>query len=609
MASLNLRRLILGSPIATSEALHERLGKFKALAVFASDALSSNAYATEEILLVLVLAGTGALALSVPLAGLIALLLVIVGTSYYQIIRSYPLGGGTYLVSKDNLGTLPSLVAGAALLIDYILTVAVSIAAGVAALSSWLPVLLPYRVPMAIAAVALITIINLRGVRESASIFAVPTYVFVVSMFGLLAVGLYRLATGTLLPIDHGAAEVAQQLQPVTIFLLLRAFSAGCTALTGIEAIADGVPAFRKPEAVNAGQTLVAMILILGSLFVGISFLARQIGLVPEHGQTVLSQIARSVVGSGPLYVVIQIATALILFLAANTAYADFPRLSSFIARDGFLPRPLGNIGDRLVFSNGIIVLGVLASVLLVAFRGDTHALLPLYAIGVFLCFTLSQSGMVMRWWRLRTAGWQVSIFINGLGALTTFMVLCVIITTRFTHGGWIVIALIPLIVWGFSQIHRHYVHTARQLSLEDYGAPPRIRRHRVVVPVAGVHRGVLVALNYARTLSNDVTAVYVETDPVVTAKFIDKWQTWGDGVRLIVLVSDYRSIVDPLIGYLDKIDACQGDDIITVVMPQFLAPRWWHNLLHNQTALLIRLALVFRRGMVVTDVPYRLKD
>ena len=347
MASLNLRRLILGSPIATSEALHERLGKFKALAVFASDALSSNAYATEEILLVLVLAGTGALALSVPLAGLIALLLVIVGTSYYQIIRSYPLGGGTYLVSKDNLGTLPSLVAGAALLIDYILTVAVSIAAGVAALSSWLPVLLPYRVPLAIAAVALITIINLRGVRESASIFAVPTYVFVVSMFGLLAVGLYRLATGTLLPIDHGAAEVAQQLQPVTIFLLLRAFSAGCTALTGIEAIADGVPAFRKPEAVNAGQTLVAMILILGSLFVGISFLARQIGLVPEHGQTVLSQIARSVVGSGPLYVVIQIATALILFLAANTAYADFPRLSSFIARDGFLPRPLGNIGIR----------------------------------------------------------------------------------------------------------------------------------------------------------------------------------------------------------------------------------------------------------------------
>lgn len=609
MASLNLRRLIIGSPIATSQAMHERLSNLKALAVFASDALSSNAYATEEILLVLVMAGTGALALSIPIAGAIAVLLVIVGISYYQIIRSYPSGGGTYIVSKDNLGTLPSLVAGSALLIDYILTVAVSIAAGVAALSSWLPTLLPYRVPMAIAAVALITIINLRGVRESASIFAVPTYVFVVSMFGLLAVGLYRLATGTLLPIDHTASAVAQQIQPITVFLLLRAFSAGCTALTGIEAIADGVPAFRKPESVNAGKTLVAMILILGSLFVGLSFLAHQIGLIPEHGQTVLSQIARSVIGHGPLYVLIQVATALILFLAANTAYADFPRLSSFVARDGFLPRPLGNLGDRLVFSNGIIVLGVLASLLLVAFRGDTHALLPLYAIGVFLCFTLSQTSMVVRWWRLRSPGWQWSLAVNGLGALTTFVVLCVIIITRFTHGGWIVIALIPLIVWGFFQIHKHYVHTAQQLSLEDYGAPPRIRRHRVVVPVAGVHRGVLVALNYARTLSNDVTAVYVETDPAVTAKFVDKWQTWGDGVRLVVLVSDYRSIVDPLIGYLDKIDACQGDDIITVVMPQFLAPRWWHNLLHNQTALLIRLALVFRRGMVVTDVPYRLKD
>ena len=609
MASLNLRRLIIGSPIATSQAMHERLSNIKALAVFASDALSSNAYATEEILLVLVMAGTGALALSIPIAGAIAVLLLIVGISYYQIIRSYPSGGGTYIVSKDNLGTLPSLVAGSALLIDYILTVAVSIAAGVAALSSWLPTLLPYRVPMAIAAVALITIINLRGVRESASIFAVPTYVFVVSMFGLLAVGLYRLATGTLLPIDHTASAVAHQLQPITVFLLLRAFSAGCTALTGIEAIADGVPAFRKPESVNAGKTLVAMILILGSLFVGISFLAHQIGLIPEHGQTVLSQIARSVIGNGPVYILIQVATALILFLAANTAYADFPRLSSFVARDGFLPRPLGNLGDRLVFSNGIIVLGVLASLLLVAFRGDTHALLPLYAIGVFLCFTLSQSSMVVRWWRLRSPGWQWSLAVNGLGALTTFVVLCVIIITRFTHGGWIVIALIPLIVWGFFQIHKHYVHTAQQLSLEDYGAPPRIRRHRVVVPVAGVHRGVLVALNYARSLSNDVTAVYVETDPAVTSKFVDKWQTWGDGVRLVVLVSDYRSIVDPLIGYLDKIDACQGDDIITVVMPQFLAPRWWHNLLHNQTALLIRLALVFRRGMVVTDVPYRLKD
>jgi amino acid transporter len=452
-------------------------------------------------------------------------------------------------------------------------------------------------------------VINLRGIRESASIFAVPTYVFVVSMFALLAIGLYRLATGTLEPVPHVEAHEALPVQPITLFLLLRAFSAGCTALTGIEAIADGVPAFRKPESINAGKTLVTMILLLGSLFIGISFLAHQLTIIPEHGQTVLSQIARAILGDGPLYVLVQISTFLILFLAANTAYADFPRLSSFIARDGFLPRPLGNVGDRLVFSNGIIVLGVLASVLIIAFQGDTHALLPLYAIGVFLCFTLSQSGMVMRWWKLRTPGWQPALAINALGAITTFIVLGVIVVTRFTHGGWIVIILIPLIVAMFQQIHKHYVQTAEQLSLEDFGAPPRIRRHRVIVPIAGVHRGVLMALNYARTLSTDVTAVYVETDPAATEKIRAKWDTWGDGVRLVVLKSDYRSIVDPLISYLDRIDACQGDDVVTVVMPQFLARRWWHNILHNQTALLIRLALLFRRGMVVTDVPYRLKE
>jgi hypothetical protein len=315
------------------------------------------------------------------------------------------------------------------------------------------------------------------------------------------------------------------------------------------------------------------------------------------------------VLGDGPLYVLVQVSTFLILFLAANTAYADFPRLSSFIARDGFLPRPLGNLGDRLVFSNGIILLGGLAALLIVFFRGETHALLPLYAIGVFLCFTLSQTGMVVRWWRQRTPGWQVSLLVNGLGALTTLVVLVVIVATRFTHGGWIVIVLLPVFVAMFRKIHGHYVQTAQQLSLEDYGAPPRIRRHRVIVPVAGVHRGVLAALNYARTLSNDVTAVYVETDPAVTSKIEAKWDTWGDGVRLVVLKSDYRSIVDPLIAYIDRVDACQGDDVITVVMPQFLARRWWHNILHNQTALLVRLALLFRRGMVVTDVPYRLKE
>jgi amino acid transporter len=609
MASINLRRVLIGNPLATSQAHHERLTKVKALAVFASDALSSNAYATEEILLILILAGSGALGLSINIAIGIAALLLIVGTSYYQIIRSYPKGGGTYIVSKDNLGTLPSLVAGSALLIDYILTVAVSIAAGVAALFSWLPFLLPYRVPVAVAAVALITIINLRGVRESASIFAVPTYIFIVSVFGMLALGLWRVVTGSLVPIAYAPGEIAAPTQMVGMFLLLRAFSAGCTALTGIEAIADGVPAFRKPEAVNAGRTLVAMILILGTLFVGISVISHQLGVAPVHGETVLSQMARALLGSGWAYVLVQVTTALILLLAANTAFADFPRLSSFIARDGFLPRPLANVGDRLVFSNGIVLLGVLASLLIVAFRGDTHALLPLYAIGVFLCFTLSQAGMVVRWFRLRSPGWHWRALLNGVGTAATLVVLVVIVLTRFTHGGWIVIFLIPLIVAVFLQIHRHYVNTASQLSLEDYGAPPRIRRHRVVVPIAGVHRGVLQALNYARTLSNDVTAVYVETDAAETERLRQKWERWGDGLRLEVLQSDYRSIVEPLIGYLDRIDACQRDDIITVVMPQFLASRWWHTILHNQTALLVRLALLFRRGMVVTDVPYRLRD
>ncbi len=609
MTAINLREILIGKPLATSQAHHERLTKVKALAVFASDALSSTAYATEEILLVLILAGTGALQLSIPIAGAITLLLVIVATSYYQTIRAYPAGGGTYIVTKDNLGRMPSLIAGASLLTDYVLTVAVSIAAGVAAIISWLPDLLPYRVPIAVAVVGVMTVINLRGVRESASIFSVPTYIFITSIFGLLGYGFYQSLTGGLAPVGAHAAETFPITESIWWFFILRAFSAGCTALTGVEAIADGVPAFRKPESKNAGQTLIAMVIILGLMFVGITLLGRAVEVVPSHGETILSQIARAVFGDTPLYVLVQLATAFILVLAANTAYADFPRLSFFVARDGFLPRPLSNVGDRLVFSNGIILLGSLAAALLVLFNGDTHALLPLYAIGVFLCFTLSQSGMVARWLRTRAPGWQGFALVNGFGALVTGMVLVVIVVTRFTHGGWIVTVLIPLIVAMFLAIHRHYDDVAAQLSLDDYGAPPRIRRHRVIVPIAGVHRGVLGALDYGRALSNDVTAVYVETDPAQTERLRDKWGRWGDGVRLEVLSSDYRSIIEPLIDYLDRVDRCQTDDMITIVMPQFVASRWWHNLLHNQTAFLIRLALLFRRGFVVTDVPYRLKD
>lgn len=606
----NLRQFFIGKPLATSEAQHERLSKIKALAVFASDALSSTAYATEEILRVLAFVGAGYLYLATPIASAIAILLVIVGISYYQTIHAYPNGGGSYIVSKDNLGIWPGLIAGAALLVDYVLTVAVSIAAGVAALFSWVPELLPFRVEIAVGLVIIMTIINLRGVRESGTIFAVPTYVFIVSVVALLGAGLYQFATNTLQTVDLSLVHTELLAsEEFGLFLVLRAFAAGCTALTGVEAISNGIPAFKRPESDNAGKTLIAMVLILGVMFIGITILAHQIEALPLEHETIMSQVARTVFGNNGLYALMQLATALILVMAANTSFADFPRLSSLIARDGFLPRQLSNIGDRLVFSNGIVLLGVLASILLVAFDGDTHALLPLYAIGVFLSFTLSQSGMVVHWFKLKTHNWQREAVINGLGAFATFVVLMVIVVTRFTHGGWIVVVLIPIIVAMFLLISHHYQQTAVQLSLDDYSAPPPIRRHRVVVLIAGVHRGVLDALVYARSLSHDVTAVYIETDPAETEKVRAKWNQWGDGVRLVVLRSDYRSLVEPLITYLDKLDACQQDDMITIVMPQFLASRWWHNLLHNQTALLVRMALVFRRGFVVTDVPYRLKD
>ena len=607
--SFSLRRLLLGDPLATWQAKHERLTNAKALAVFSSDALSSVAYATEEILFVLMPAGMAGISLSIPIALAIATLLWIVGASYYQTIHAYPKGGGSYIVTKDNLGTLPGLVAAAALLTDYVLTVAVSIAAGVSALYSFYPALYPYRVYLGVAAIALITIINLRGVRESGSIFAVPTYLFIASILSMLAVGLYRHLTGTLHPITVTGAEMPlTPTQAITFFFVLRGFSAGCTALTGVEAISDGIPAFKPPEADNAGKTLLVMITLLTTMFLGITFLAHQVGAVPTHEETVLSQIARAVFGEGVGHGIIQAATALILFLAANTAFSDFPRLSFFLARDRFMPRQFANLGDRLVYSNGILTLGTLASLLLIIFQGNTHHLLPLYAVGVFVAFTLSQTSMVTRWWRLRTPGWQRSIIFNAIGALATFVVLLVILITRFTRGAWIVAVLIPLLVLLFLSIHRHYAFVAARLSLERFGSPPHVRRHRVIVPIGGVHRGVLHALHYARTLSPDVTAVLVDTDPEETRKVLQKWEKWGDGIRLEVLPSPYRSIIGPILTYLDRLEAeSLPQDMITVVLPQFVPARWWENLLHNQTALLLRMALIFRRGTVVTDVPYHL--
>ena len=609
-SSFSIRRFLLGDPLASSQMIHERLSRVKALAVFSSDALSSVAYASEEILFVLAAAGTAALGLSIPIALAIAALLLIVGFSYYQTIHAYPEGGGAYIVAKDNLGTIFSLIAGSALLIDYVLTVAVSISAGVAAITSWLPFLLPYRAIFAVLIVGLITLINLRGLQESASIFSVPTYMFIAGIFSLVGYGLIRwlffggLPTVTVVEPVHADLAVSS----ITLFFILRAFSSGCTALTGIEAISDGVPAFKPPAADNAAKTLLLMIGILTTMFLGITFLAHQVGAAPSHAETVLSQIGRALFGNGALYVAVQVATALILVLAANTAYSDFPRLSYFMARDGFMPRQMGNLGDRLVYSNGITALGVLASILILLFNGNTHLLLPLYAVGVFISFTLSQLGMVLRWLRLKPAGWKHNAMINAVGGFTTFVVFIIIVTTRFLSGAWIVVVLIALLTLGLMQIKHHYSRVADRLSLERYGAPHRLRHPRVIMPISGVHRGVLKALEFARSISPDVTAVYVETSQEEGESIRRKWTRWGDGTRLVCIPSPYRSIIAPLINYLKEVEAArQPNDVITIVLPQFVTERWWESLLHNQHAWQVRLALLLRNGYIVIDVPYHL--
>ena len=589
-----------------AQARHERLGKSIALAVFSSDAMSSVAYATEEILLILVLAGAAAAHLANPIAVSIAGLLIIVAISYQQTIHAYPNGGGSYIVAHDNLGTVPGLVAAAALLVDYVLTVAVSVAAGVAAITSALPSAQNHKVLLGVVFVAAIALTNIRGVRESGRIFAVPTYFFIVSFGVLLAGGFYRLVTGTLEPVTE-PPPVA--LEALTWFLVLRAFSSGCTAMTGTEAISNGIPAFRAPESRNAAITLAWMAGILATLFVGLTVLASALHVLPSDTETVVSQIARRVFGSGLLYYLIQAATALILVLAANTSFADFPRLSSLLARDRFVPRQFATLGERLVFSNGILVLAGFAALLLVIFRGETHALIPLYAVGVFISFTLSQSGMVRYWWRRRGPGWRHRLAINGTGALATGIVTLVIAATKFTHGAWIVVVVIPMLVVTFLAMHRHYEEVAEALTLEGLEGPPEFQ-HTVLVLVGDVHRGVVRAVQYARTLAPNATvrAVYVETDPGRTAKLEEKWGAWGLGVPLVVLTSPYRSLLRPLLDYIDHIQARGDDQMVTIVVPEFLPRRWWQHVLHNQTALLVKGALLFRKNTVVADVPYLLK-
>jgi amino acid transporter len=610
----DIKRLVIGSPIETARQVHERLSKKVALAVFSSDALSSVAYATEEILHILVLGGLAALSLSLPVAAAIAILLIIVSFSYRQTIKAYPHGGGSYIVAKDNLGVLPSLAAGAGLLVGYILTVAVSLSAGVSAIVSAIPDLDPYRMPLALAFVVLLTLTNLRGLRESGAIFSVPTYAFVAMIFTILLIGGYHYLTGTIVPVaqDEQLAALQSGGEAIGLFLILKAFAAGCTALTGIEAISDGVPAFKKPEWVNARITLGVMAALLTAMFLGITFLAQQyIALPPEPGnpETVLSQIGRGVFGGRGLpYAILQAATAMILVLAANTAYADFPRLLSFLARDRYLPRQLASLGDRLVFSNGIIVLAVSAGILIIVFNATVTALIPLYAGGVFISFTIAQTGMVQRWRRLREPGWQRGMLINGIGASTTFIVAIIVISQKFFLGAWILLLLIPAIIMMFLAIKQHYVNAARQLSLDGLSPPPALR-NTVIVPVSTLHRGTINALKYAQAIApGHVTAVHISMDPEQTRRIQERWPQWGGDVPLVVLDSPYRSLVRPLITYIDEVERRWDNDLVTVVLPEFVPARWWHNLLHNQTSLLIKGALLFRKNRVVTSVPYRLE-
>jgi amino acid transporter len=610
------KRVLVGRPLASSEQEHQRLSKSIALAVFSSDAISSTAYATEEILFVVAL-GASSLALAldtlVPIALAVAGLLAIVVTSYRQTIFAYPSGGGSYVVSRENLGEYPSLVAGASLLVDYILTVAVSISAGVAAIIS-IPAfrgLAHQRVGLGLGLIVVISLANLRGVKESGRIFAIPTYVYIVVLTLLVGWGLYGVFFGDLstIPFDPEHFEgTRREGGSLGLFLVLKGFSSGAVALTGVEAISNGVPAFRRSESRNAAATLVWMGVILGTLFLGVSVLARHLQPYPSHTETVFSQMGRAVFGEGPLYVVLQFATAGILTLAANTAYADFPRLSSIIARDGYLPRQLANRGDRLVFSNGIVFLAFAAGALLVAFGGLTNALIPLYAVGVFTSFTLSQWGMVQHHRRLREPAWRRGVVINAVGAVSTAVVLVIVAGTKFTSGAWVPLVVVPLIIALFLAIKHHYARISAELRVEPGEVRPAPVNHTIVVLVGRVHRGTIKALQYARSLRpNHLVAMYVSEDDGDSESLEQEWEGFRFDVPLEVVHSPYRDLTGAVERYLDELDQRWDDDTVTVVIPEFVAGRLLSptQLLHNQSAGALKLALLFRPNTVVISVPY----
>ncbi|SRR5579883_592432 len=611
-----LKRILIGKSLPTSAHHEQRLSNAEGLAVLSSDALSSVAYATQEILLVLITAGTAALSRSLAIAFAIVLLLTVVVLSYQQTIRAYPNGGGAYTVSKENLGLYPSLIAAASLLVDYVLTVTVSISAGIDALTSAVPAFRGISVGLCLVCIFLIMLANLRGVKESGRIFMIPTYAFVISIFFLVAAGLFQQATGHASPIVS-ASTTASSVKPLTIFLLLRAFSAGCTALTGVEAISNGVLAFKPPEWRNARTTMLYMGILLGTMFLGITYLAHIYQVLPSEEETVISILGHQILDQSPLswfYYVIQTATLFILLLAANTSYADFPRLSSLLAQDSFMPRQFSYLGERLVFSNGIIALSFLAALLIIVFKGDTTAIIPLYAVGVFTSFTLSQAGMVVHWFKEQTTGWRTSAIINGLGAIATTIVLSVIVITKFLLGAWLVVVTIPILVSIFLGIRRHYRYVANRLSIQEFAPRGHLPRpkgstatHPAVVIIGQLNRGTVEALDYARSIGDEIVAVHVDTGFTNRERLQQRWQDLESDIPLVILDSPYRAVVNPIVDFVQEFEELHPGVLSTVIIPTFVTQTWWEGLLHNQTAFFLRSALREKRCRVITTVRYYL--
>ena len=622
-----IKRIFVGKPIASNELEHQRISKTVALAVFSSDAISSTAYATQEILMVIAYGSAAAvsslslgLTYLTPIAIAVAVLLAIVTISYRQTIFAYPNGGGSYVVSRENLGEKPSLVAGASLLVDYILTVAVSVCAGTRAIIS-IPAFSQWQthtVAICVGAITFIMLANLRGVKESGRLFAIPTYVYILTLSALILYGMSKSYFGWFGGIEEiNPAKYAKEIKEghllisggtLSVFLLLKGFSSGAVALTGVEAISNGIPAFRKPVSKNAATTLTWMAIILGSLFFGVSYLATHLKPIPLHeGTTVFAQMGIAVFGQhSPLFILLQISTALVLLMAANTAYADFPRLSSLIARDGYLPRQLGNRGDRLVFSNGIVVLSFAAIALVMIFKGSETKLIPLYAVGVFTSFTLSQVGMIVHHVKLKEPKWKMSLGINALGATATFIVLLVVATTKFTSGAWVSILVVGFIFTLFKSVHKHYARVHKSIAVPTDYKPQRMN-HTVMVLVGRMHRGTLQALEYARSLApNHLVAITVVSDEEEREKVVAQWESFNIDIPLEIVYSPYRELLGPILKAVDELDDRYDNDIVTVVIPEFVVHRWWEHLLHNQSALLLKGRLLFRKNTVVTSVPYQ---